>query len=213
MGTPRWRVWLHRIGILGWPLAAVVLGLLLTAIWTQVQQHRTAQARMASTAYRSGPIQDQRWLPYLEALSSGRAVAPDGLRFIASAELQQNVYAVTLTLQPGRPIATGVVFVDESWPEPKPRTRHICQMPATEYRALMASLDNQLDGFKGSPHFAIDGTSYAFERTRGNRMTSGSGNAIATYHRAGDMILRYTRAACSLPSLPEPGSEWYLSRD
>ncbi|WP_375287500.1 hypothetical protein [Sphingomonas sp.] len=211
MGTPRWRRGLNRIGFVGWLLAALLLGSLLAIIWMRVQQHRTEQARMALTAYRSGSIQDRRWLPYLEALPPGRILAPDGLRFIASAELQRNVYALALTLQPGWPTANGILIVDESWPQPKPRARYTCQMPAAGYRALTAALDKQLDGFAGSPDFVTDGTSYAFERIRGDRVTSGSGNAITAYHQAGDLILRYTRAACSFTRLPEPGSEWYLS--
>jgi hypothetical protein len=214
MGTPRWRVWLHRIGYVTTAIVVVeacAIGTVL--VREQVKEYRRVERRISETAYGEGPLwQSEGLLPHLAALPSLASLQPDGFRFVAHPELDGITYSVAFRLIPGRPTAKGVLLIDrEPYQQQPTRTRHQCVLQAARYRSLVQTIDRRLDGFAGSNEGAgTDGTSLAFERVRNGRVTSGGGNFVEPYRNLGDLLLRELRLACPSAPLPPPGDDWYL---
>jgi hypothetical protein len=214
MGTPRWRVWLHRIGYVTTVIVAVELcAIAVLFSVSAIYEHRRWQAVARRTAYKLGPLPREEGWTSLDGLPPPASLGPDGFRFVAAPGLGYYVYGLSFRGSAGGKDAIGRLIVDHQ-PDTGPATRASfeCRMRDASYRRLMAALDRELDGFSGDGAQFLDGTSLGFERTRGGRTTSGTGNLITPYRQLAAIVLRHSELACPGTHLSQLRDDWYMRR-
>ncbi len=216
MPRRRWLRWLHRIGYVTTALIVVQLlaiGYFGTRGWLEERELRAA--RIAETRTNEGPLQptDDRWVRasaiyLLERLPPLEALNGDGIRFVAMPSFNSSHFAVAISLpDPAAAEAQGVLSTFAAQEKYAPLSERQFRMPATAYRSLAARFDELTDGWPGHWSMCLDGNPVAFERVRGRRITSGSGNCHSHYDQVSELIWVYLRRFVPGDDLPTRG-DW-----
>jgi hypothetical protein len=216
----RWLTWLHRIGYVTTALIVVQLlaiGYFGTRGWIEDREMRAA--KIADTRTHEGPLQptDDRWvrgsaIHLLGKLPPLGALNGDGIRFVAMPSFNSSHFAVAITLpDPTADEAQGVLSTFAQHDKYAPLGERQFRMPATAYRSLAARLDDLTDGWPGHSVVCLDGTPVAFERVRGSRITSGSGNCHSHYDQVSELMLDHLLRFAPGEELPTGG--WWHSHD
>lgn len=181
--------WLHRVGYAATLIVALeiaIVGWFGGSAWWRYRRIEAAQREDTRThtgpitARNGDPVHDDalRLLAKLPPLAS---LGPDAVRYAIAPSFGRQWFAVAL--RPTRDSVTGVlVTVTRSDMDTfGAENRRAFAMPIQAYRALMARADRLTDGWAGTTHFWTDGTPIAFERMRGEALSSGIGNEPAHY--------------------------------
>lgn len=195
-------------------LQLLLIGFLFTRSWlherqmraARIEETRTHETPLLPTSYRRSAIELLNTLPSLKSLRG------DGLRFVAMPSFGTYHYAIAISLSPGATEAQGVLkaFDSRSWSPVSERTvsERTFAMPAQAYRSLVRKMDKMTDGWPGEATYCLDGSPMAFERVRGQRVTSGIGNCSEHYERLELLMLNYIRRFAPGNDLPTK-SDWH----
>ena len=214
MRERRWSAWLHRIGYVTTAIVAAELVAVIGVVgYERYWRHQQQAEYRRSTAYGDAPSSEAKSLKRdFALLPAAASLGPDGLRFVARPELDRRSYAVALRNVPGRSAAEGVLIVREELPERKPTiSSYKLRLPAEDYGRLVRGIDRRLDGFAGLTEGGLgtDGTSLAFQRVRGARISEGGANMEEPYRSLGEDVLLALRPAHPDLPLPPSGRDWY----
>jgi hypothetical protein len=209
--------WLHRIGYV--TTALVVAELIAISGAALYEWHRQwafeVNARESSKTH-EGPLTVRSF----EAEFVARIMAPlpplkslqgDGYRFVAAPSFGPHVFGLAIRRAPNSTQAEGdlLVYPQDRGEIGKPVSRHFV-IPASAYAAWMQRIDKAADGWPGSTKSrCLDGTGAAFERVRGQRVTSGIGNSACDdhYRQISQATLELMQRYAPGPDLPRD-SEW-----
>jgi hypothetical protein len=121
-------------------------------------------------------------------------------------------YAIAISLSPGAAEAQGVLKAfDSRWWSPvseRSVSERTLAMPAQAYRSLVRKMDRMTDGWPGEATYCTDGSPMAFERVRGQRVTSGIGNCSKHYVQLQGLMLAYIQRFAPGTDLPTE-SDWH----
>lgn len=135
------------------------------------------KTRLGSLAHRGDDAVFDAHVRLMEFLPPLSTMAGNGLRLTVLTSGPSH-YAVALWLpSPGALAAHGTVARIRAYyydNEEELRSRRDFTLPAQAYFTLTDSLDKMNDGWAGSDDDCLDGTSLAFERVRGDHITSGT---------------------------------------
>jgi hypothetical protein len=166
----------------------------------QLEQSRTHETRLLPSDF-----DRESALSVLSEMKSLSELSPDGLRFVAIPSSTVSYYGVVLTLESTQATeAAGVlsIFYTGGSGATDIEERKF-SMPTNEYRALTAKIDRLTDAWPGESGFAcIDGTTTAFERVRGKRITSGTGSCGRHYGALRSIMLEEVRKFAPGGDLP-----------
>lgn len=207
----KWLHWLHRIGYI--TTALIVAELLAIAFFATrgwLQEREMRAARIEESRTHEGPLRanGDRFgrgsavylfgqLPPLGGLHA------DGLRFVAMPSFNRTHFAIAISLpKPGAAQAQGVVERFDQQNSYAPLGQRQFQMPASAYHSLVAKIDSLADGWRGEANWCLDGTPTAFERVRGQRVTSGIGNCERHYEQVAALVWNYMRRFAPADDLP-----------
>lgn len=181
--------WLHRIGYATTLIVVLEIGAVGwfagNAWW---RYRRVEAAQREDTRTHAGPITARDGdlvrgdaLQLLAKLPSLASLGPNAVRYAIAPSFGRQWFAIAL--RPGGVSATGVlVTVQRSGVDTLgAENRRAFTMPVQAYRALMARADRLTDGWAGTTHFWTDGAPIAFERMRGEALSSGIGNEPTHY--------------------------------
>ncbi|MFC3712231.1 hypothetical protein ACFOMD_06600 [Sphingoaurantiacus capsulatus] len=206
----RWLNWLHGFGYVTTGVIAlqaiVIAALGIPAFYSDLSS-RAEQKRENRT--REGPVRASAFLS--DNLAALPTVEPgsDTLRFVTDASGYYQ-HALLLSLRHGAAEATGTVVLTQPHPKKAVRIAHFT-MPPEAHRKLMQQIDAHTDGWPGkgwgNACQTRDGRFTAFERGRGNRVTSGGGFCLAHYDRLGTIVYQGIRANVPCEAMNE-GEPW-----
>lgn len=213
--TPRWLVWLRRVGYVTTVLIAVQLTFLAFFSVKQWLDRRDmyAQVREESRTHETALLESDDSLVRQSALRSLAALPPldglngDGLRFVALPSFGMNNYALAVFLPRNAQQAVGVLIVTSNGVKGATTYQRQFRMPASAYRTFVTDVDRRTDGWPGDADMCLDGTPAAFERVRGSRVTSGIGNCSPHYKALKAVVLRAVRHFAPDEDLPA-GDDW-----
>jgi hypothetical protein len=209
-------LWLHRIGYV--TTALIVAELLLIAFlatrgWLQEREMQAGQIEASGTHEgkllpNGDPYVQGEAIDLLEKLPGLNALHGDGLLFVAMPSFNRSHFAVAVSMpRPTADQADGVLLRFD-WQNNGALVgqRHF-RMPAPAYRSLVKKMDKLTDGWPGIPGVCADGTPTAFERVRGQSVTSGIGNCDEHYEQIGRLMWDYLRRFAPGDDLPTRG-DW-----
>lgn len=191
MSKSGWLAWLHRIGYVTTIIVAVEavgLGFLAWNLWENVYraEARTAQesrTRDGSFSIRDGDLLRRDAARSLAPLPPLSSMAGNGFRFAAMPSFSDRWFSAALYLPRDSNEAEGVLATLLGDDE-KARTLSVVKfsVPRARYLGFIQRIDALADGWAGDRDLCMDGTTVAFERVNGARITSGIGNAICSKH-------------------------------
>lgn len=214
---PRWQRWLHRIGYFTTFLVFVelaLLGYLATQDWLDRRQfsadlteksrtHETSLLPNGDPYVRGNAIRLLTKLPPLNSLHG------NGLRFVAMPSFGTTDYGISIFLeQPDASHATGVLITVNKRESKSSTSQRQFDIPVSAYRSFVTRLDKLTDDWPGDENSCLDGSPAAFERVRGNRITSGIGNCSKHYDQLRFSVLDVVRRYAPGDDLPTE-DDWH----
>jgi hypothetical protein len=207
--------WLHRVGYVTTTLVAIQILFIIGAIcWDEWDEARRTRSWWEWSKTQEGPLKRDTRLPNDDLLDYLRQLLPiaslhgDGFHFVVTPSFSQSDYAFTLSLRQGAKSAKGSLYVLGSrTPEAVVQPRAFT-VPAWDYRRYADVMDRLTDGWPGADEGCTDGAPVAFERIRGERVTSGRGNCSPHYGRIKRLNLALIRRFAPGPDLPTE-RDWY----
>jgi len=175
----RWVNW----AVVGACLLASALAAVVT-LWVVIERHRIAD--LNRTHERPLLVHpDDPVLANAHQLLGTLRPPPsrDSLQFVVMPSFGPRWFAVSLA-QTG---SEGVGEANVVSPDGRRIARYEFVMPTNNVARLLARWDALSDGYSGEGHLMADGNPLAFERHRGNRVTSGEGNSPCHYDVLGDL--------------------------
>lgn len=208
----KWLRWLHRIGYLTTALIGaelLAIGFFATRGW--LQEREMSAARIEESRTQEGPLRanGDRFVRGSAVYLFGQlppvsTLRGDGLRFVAMPSFNRTHFAIAISLpRPDATQAQGVLerFDQQNSYSPLGRRQQF-QMPAPAYHSLVTKMDRLTDGWSGEANWCLDGTPTAFERVRGQRVTSGIGNCERHYEQVAALVWNYMRRYAPSDDLP-----------
>ena len=207
--------WLHRIGYGTTALVAIqILVIIGTACWLQWEEAHRSRTWWALSKTQEGPVKPDARLPNDDMLDYLRRLPPitglhgNGFRFVVTPSFSQSDYAFTLSFTQGAKRAEGVLYIFGTRTPDAVTQRRAFTVPAWNYRRYAEVMDQLTDGWPGADEGCADGAPVAFERLRGERVTSGRGNCSPHYDRVKRLNLALIRRFAPGPDLPTE-HDWY----
>ena len=194
-----WR-WVKR-GILATIALLLLLCISLCLFWVYekhrlAQFNRTHERPLSDYAWRTGSTAPQEMFARLKP-SQGA----DNLRFIAMPSFGKRWFAVSLGVINNQGVGEAVVTnrLGEV-------IRHeTFVLPKSDMLLFFTQWDEMVDGYSGEGRSLTDGTWLQFERRRGARITSGSGNSPCHYDVLGDWAAQtFERYVPEMQDLRDP---------
>lgn len=210
-----WLLWLHRIGYIATALiVAELIAIAYFATRARLEERQIRSAQIEDTRTHEGPLQANSdrlvrgsavyLLGQMQPLSS---LHGDGFRFAAMPSFNRTHFAVVVLMpRSDAAEAEGVLAQFDSQYRYALISKRPFRMPASAYRSLVARIDKLSDGWPGDSGFWLDGTAAAFERVRGQRVTSGIGNN-PHYEQMANLVWTYVRQFAPGDDLPRKG-DW-----
>jgi hypothetical protein len=198
MPSPKALRWLHVVGYFTTAIVALELGAIgsvLAMDWARNQ--RMSAAARERTRTHEGPL--SAWLDQSpRALGEERKLvlklAPldvrqsDGFRFVAMPSFGKQWFALALHAKGNEARGVLVSVTRSDTRNGAAESERTFSMPLPAYQAMVARVDRFSDSWKGDSGYWLDGTTAAFERVRGGRVTSGMGNSATHYARLASMV-------------------------
>ena len=126
---------------------------------------------------------------------------PDNIRFVSIPSFGNHWFAVSVSLINDQ--GTGEALVTS--PKGDVIRHETFIMPKSDLLHFLTPWDNVVDGYSGEASGWTDGTRLTFERRRGVRVTSGSGNSPCHYDVLGDWAAQsFERYVPEMRDLREP---------
>jgi len=218
MRSPRFWLWLHRLGYV--TTALMVLELLAIGgglIYGQFAGYRQLQQERAATRTVEGPLTSNpdsyilfpdapppfAGLPPLVALSG------DGIRATIQPSFGLAHYRVAMWQPAGAGPAQGVLIIEHRGDE-RGVDRRPFALPRATYADVLAKIDHWAANWPGSGgDYCCDGTAIGFERVSGPRVLSGSGNCSDHYDALKRLLLQIVRRYAAGKDLPTE-DDWTL---
>lgn len=149
---------------------------------------------------------------FLDVLPSLDSMGPNALRFVAIPSFGTSEYAFAAYLPGDADNALAVLIVRSKMYPNRKHERHFT-MPAHDYGGLVVDIDNLTDDWVSTDSdLCLDGTPVAFERIRGERITSGDGNCSNHYRHLSLIVLEALRRFAPGDDLPTE-SDWHRFED
>ncbi|MFC3712232.1 hypothetical protein ACFOMD_06605 [Sphingoaurantiacus capsulatus] len=199
--------WLHRIGYVTTAVFCAELVALaavagpeiyrIAALWAE--QRRENRTREGPLPAGKALTQELALLPPLPSL--GR----DALRFGTHFSLSDKSYALSLALPANAPRASGEILrMSVNGDKPILLSAARFTMPRDAYRRMTQQLDEQTDNWNGKGYGGcLDGAATAFERVRGQKISSGVGLCVSHYTDLSRLIYRSIKPYAPCDALPE----------
>lgn len=210
-----WR-WLHRFGYLTTLIVVAEVILASIALVPQlIDAHRRQVWAERATMTYSEPLAahpetylGRDVIPVMDSLSHVGDPSRNILRIVVDPSFGEASYAVVLSEGTTKAPPTGFLLVTDRTKAGAPIHTRSFSFTAASYQSLTRTVDALTDGWPGSNRdFCCDGTGVAFERVRGNRITSGSGNCSPHYERLKALILAFVRRYSPGEDLPN-AEDW-----
>lgn len=122
-------------------------------------------------------------------------VSDNSLRFASMPSFGKRWFAISVEETDGMGVGEAVVVS----PDGAELERRSFEMPRSELISFLERWDSITDGYRGEGRGLTDGSPLAFERRRGDRVTSGEGNSPCHYDVLGDWAAQ--RLARYVPEL------------
>ena len=208
MPSARLLTWLHRIGYVTTVIVAIELIALGVVRYRAAANGRSVEARMRDAARtHDGPLLSHapRTRSPLSLIPELTALSGDSLSLIAKHSLQRRWYAISLSATGDRVEGLLATVCEDGTgrPDERPNPTRFA-LPRAEWLAMAKQLDRQTDGYDGGQLMSLDGVSVAFERRRGARITSGTGNT-SHYMAVGEIVRKGVAPYLSQVAALEPG--------
>ncbi len=193
--------WLHRLGYVTTLIVLLQIVVIGVAAFRHSQREREMTAELIEESRtRAGPIQegDDSWVRgsavrQLALLLPLEALHGNGLRFVVMPSFSE-WYSLALSFEPAGERAEGVLIVSRPTGEEQVQTStRRFSVPRRHSLRLMSEFDRMTDTWAGDAASCADGAPAAFERVRGQRVTSGVGNCSPHYRRIRAMMLETVR--------------------
>lgn len=125
----------------------------------------------------------------------------DTLRFVSMPSFGKHWFAVSISVINDQGNGEAVVMS----PKGEVIRHEVFVIPKSDLLRFLSRWDEMVDGFSGEAIAVTDGTYLAFERHRGARVTSGSGNSPCHYDVLGDWAAQsFERYVPEMRDLREP---------
>lgn len=164
-------------------IALLVVFAVTLCLYLIYQNHRMAEFNRTHER----PLSEDAWYKADAApkvmLSQLKPVqGTDNLKLVSMPSFGKRWFAVSVSLINDQGIGEAVV----TSPKGEVIRHETFVMPKSDLLRFLSEWDEVVDGYSGEASVVLDGTHLAFERRRGARVTSGSGNSPCHYDVLGD---------------------------
>lgn len=189
-------------------VAILVIGI---ALFLMVESHRIAQ--FDRTYERPLPVDPNNYVlePAHRLLDKlGPRSSDNSLQFVVMPSFGKRWFAVSLVEVNGKGLGEAIV----AHPDGGLVSHQLFEIPPPELKRFFDRWDELTDGYSGDGRSYLDGNPLAFERHRGQKITSGVGNSPCHYDALGDWAThRLSLYVPELSDLREPRMEEMLKSD
>lgn len=208
-----WLKYVHRFGYFS-SIIVVLQLLLLSSIGAEDWVRR--EARREKTRMRQGPAADrlsrlsggQTEIALLNRLPPLSALAPDGIRFVATPSFGDNYFSIALRRTPSGGEGVVLMVSRNTDDDEVPRAQSMqIKLTSKAYNKLTSDLDAMASSWRGESGVWTDGTEIVIERVRNGGVTSGSGNSPNYYGKIGALVYRAVRPLT--PQLARFNGDWH----
>jgi len=174
-------IWIKRI-IIGLAVvaaagAAAIMLYILTDRYRISQLNRTQESALKIDPNDLVLESAHRLLAKLHPVASGNS-----LKFVVMPSFGKRWFAIVIAEHDGKGAGEAIVETQEG----QLLSHRMFEMPKSDLLRFLERWDKMTDGYAGEGRLLTDGNPVAFERQRGERLTSGEGNSPCHYDALGD---------------------------
>ena len=147
---------------------------------------------------------------YFSQLPDFKDLNGDGFRFVANPTFSLTQYGLALSKPTSDYDKNGILYIYVNTAKNQPTAKvHHFHVDSARYENFSKELDNILDRRSEKPSNCLDGTTFAFERLPGTRVTSGAniGTCSEYYDMIAKLVLDNVRQWSAIKELP-PSESW-----